>query len=68
MEWEEEGAIRNDLAITQYNNGLYAECLATLEKYAEDADKDDDAVIDGWTPVLADRYLATVRAERTNIG
>ncbi|KOR41562.1 hypothetical protein ADT25_16730 [Xanthomonas oryzae] len=68
MEWEEKGAIRNDLAITQYKNGLYAECLATLEKYAGVADKDDDAVIDGWTPVLADRYLAIVRAERTNIG
>ncbi|WP_249027648.1 hypothetical protein ACCQ13_01980 [Xanthomonas sp. NCPPB 1638] len=68
LEWEEEGAIRNDLAITQYKNGLYAECLATLDKYAEDADKNDDAVIDGWTPVLADRYLAIVRAARTNIG
>lgn len=68
LEWEEEGAIRNDLAITQYKNGLYAQCLATLDKYAEDAGKDDDAAVDGWTPVLADRYLAIVRAARTNIG
>lgn len=68
LEWEDEGAIRNDLAITQYKNGLYAECLATLDKYAENASKDDRAVIDGWTPTLADRYLAIVRAARTNIG
>ncbi|QNH18552.1 hypothetical protein HEP74_03724 [Xanthomonas sp. SS] len=68
LEWEEEGAIRNDLAIAQYKNGLYAQCLATLDKYAEDAGKDDDAVVEGWTPTLADRYLAIVRAARTNIG
>ncbi|CTP92006.1 hypothetical protein XTPLMG728_3091 [Xanthomonas translucens pv. poae] len=68
LEWEEEGAIRNDLAITQYKNGLYAQCLATLDRYAEDAGKDDDAAVEGWTPTLADRYLAIVRAARTNIG
>ncbi|WP_254459393.1 hypothetical protein [Xanthomonas sacchari] len=68
LEWEDEGAIRNDLAITQYKNGLYAQCLATLDKYAEDAAKDDDAAVEGWTPMLADRYLAIVRAARTNIG
>lgn len=68
LAWEEEGDIRNDLAITQYRNGLHAECLATLDKYAEDAEKDDNAVIDGWTPVLAERYLAIIRAARTNIG
>lgn len=68
LEWEEEAGIRNDLAITQYKNGLYAQCLATLDKYAEDAAKDDDAAVEGWTPMLADRYLAIVRAARTNIG
>ena len=67
LEWEDEGAIRNDLAITQYKNGLYAQCLSTLDKYAVDAGKDDDAVVDGWTPALADRYLSIVRAARTNI-
>lgn len=68
LEWEEEGAIRNDLAITQHKNGLNAECLATLDKYAEDAAKTDEAAVDGWAPALADRYLAIVRAARTNIG
>ncbi|XDF33474.1 hypothetical protein RBH89_14810 [Paracidovorax avenae] len=68
LDWEDEGAIRNDLAITQYRNGLHAQCLATLARYAEDAAKDDDAAVDGWTPSLAERYLEIVRAARTNIG
>lgn len=68
LEWEEEGAIRNDLAIVQYKNGLYAQCLGTLDKYAQDADLDDDAVTDNWPPILADRYLAIVHAARTNLG
>ncbi|MBB3175807.1 hypothetical protein [Variovorax sp. Sphag1AA] len=67
LAWEEEGDIRNDLAVTQYENGLYTECLATLDKYIEDADKDDNSAIDGWTPVLADRHLAIVRTARTTI-
>lgn len=67
LEWEEEGEIRNDLAITQYKNALYAQCLETLNAYAEDAAADDDAVMENWPPVLADRYLAIVRAARTNL-
>ncbi len=67
LEWEDEGAIRNDLAEVQYENGLYAECLATLDRYAEDAGKEEDVVVDGWAPVLADRYLMIVRAARTTI-
>lgn len=67
LEWEEEGGIRNDLAITQYENGLYSECLTTLDEYAEDASKDDDAVTEDWTPGLADRYLAIISAARANI-
>ncbi|PPU18268.1 hypothetical protein XarbCFBP7610_16455 [Xanthomonas arboricola] len=67
LEWEEEGEIRNDLAITQYKNALYAQCLETLNAYAEDAATDDDAVMENWPPVLADRYLAIVRAARTNL-
>lgn len=67
LEWEEEGGIRNDLAITQYKNGLYDQCLETLGQYAQDAKKDDDVVIEGWTPVLADRYLSIIKAARTNI-
>lgn len=67
LEWEEEGGIRNDLAIVQYKNGLYNQCLVTLEKYADDAKKEDGAVVDGWTPVLADRYLSIIKEARTII-
>ena len=67
LDWEEEGGIRNDLAIAQYKSGLHEQCLATLEPYAEDAGKDDDAVVDGWPPALADRYLSIVKAARTNM-
>ncbi|CAD0298302.1 hypothetical protein ABQZ99_003345 [Xanthomonas hortorum pv. vitians] len=67
LEWGEEGDIRNDLAITQYKNALYAQCLETLNAYAEDAAAEDDAVMENWPPVLADRYLAIVRAARTNL-
>ncbi|MFC0155074.1 hypothetical protein ACFFJ4_16065 [Xanthomonas dyei] len=67
LEWEEEGDIRNELAITQYKNALYAQCLETLNAYAEDAATEDEAVMENWPPILADRYLAIVRAARTNL-
>ncbi|WP_238692089.1 hypothetical protein [Xanthomonas arboricola] len=67
LDWEEEGDIRNDLAITQYKNALYAQCLETLNAYAEDAATEDEAVMENWPPILADRYLAIVRAARTNL-
>lgn len=68
LSFEEEGAIRNDLAITQYRLGRYAQCLHTLAPYAEDAANDDDAVIDGMTRAYAERYLPIVQSARTNIG
>lgn len=68
LEWGEKGDMRNDLALTQYKTARYAPCLKTLQDYAEDAALPDDAVTDRWPPVLADRYLAIVRAARTNIG
>ncbi|MBB3777992.1 hypothetical protein FHY16_000713 [Xanthomonas campestris] len=68
LEWDEKGDMRNDLAITQYKTSQYTQCLETLHDYAEDAASPDDAVTDNWPPALADRYLAIVRAARTNIG
>ena len=67
LEWEEEGGIRNDIAMAQYKNGLYHECLQTLGQYAEDAARDDDSIVDDWTPALAERYLSIVKTARTNI-
>jgi hypothetical protein len=67
LQWEDEGDVRNDIALTQYKNGLYSECLKTLDRYADDAKRSDDEVVETWTPALADRYLSIVRAARTNI-
>lgn len=67
LDWEAEGAIRNDIAITQHQAGLESSCLDTLKPYAEDARKDDVDVMAGWPPVVADRYLAIVTAARANI-
>ncbi|WP_460732595.1 hypothetical protein [Lysobacter tyrosinilyticus] len=69
LAFEEEGDIRNDLAITQYRNGLKAQCLKTLEPYAEDAKLSDDQVsVDDWPPAQAEVYLSILKAARTNIG
>jgi len=67
LSWEDEGDIRNDLAITQYHNGRYRECLATLQPYAEEAALDDADLADSWPPVLLDRRLSIVRPARTNL-
>ncbi|MBX9403634.1 hypothetical protein K4L06_20180 [Lysobacter sp. BMK333-48F3] len=67
LSWEDEGDIRNDLAITQYHNGRYRECLATLQPYAEEAALDDAELADSWPPVLLDRRLSIVRPARTNL-
>jgi hypothetical protein len=63
------GEIRNDVAITQYHNGLKAACLKTLSPYAEDARFSDDELVNARTLVrgLADRYLPVIRAARANI-
>lgn len=68
LSWEEEGDIRNDVALAQHHNGQQAECRTTLAKYAEDAGKGDEEVVEGWPPALADRYLSIVQAARTNLG
>ena len=69
LAFDEEGDIRNDVAITQYHNGLKAQCLKTLEPYAEDARLDDDQVAVGdWPQAQADMYLDILKAARTNIG
>jgi hypothetical protein len=67
LDWEEAGRIRNDIALTQHKVGLDASCLKTLEPYAEDARKEDDEAANGWPPALSDRYLAVIKAARTNI-
>jgi len=67
LDWEEVGGVRNDIAIAQHKAGLNSSCLKTLEPYAEDAKKDDGEVVESWPPALSDRYLAIIKASRTNI-
>lgn len=61
------GDIRNDIAITQYKNGLHNECLKTLDPYVIDTKRKDSAVINDWPPNQAEEYLKIVKASRTNI-
>ncbi|SDQ58077.1 hypothetical protein [Pseudoxanthomonas sp. CF125] len=68
LEWQEEGGIRNDIAITQHKLGLNSSCLRTLESYIVDARKDDNEVVENWPPPsVANQYLAIIKAARTNI-
>lgn len=68
LDWQEEGQVRNDLAVTQFKNGLSNECLATLAPYRDDANKDDDDISDDKPAWYANGYLQIIRAARTNIG
>ncbi len=67
LELEEEGSIRNDIAIAQHKLGLNSSCLRTLDPYIVDASKEDDEVVGNWPPSVANRYLAIIKAARTNI-
>lgn len=68
LDLQEEGSVRNDVAITQHKIGLDSSCLKTLEPYAGDARKDDDEIVASWMPLtVGDRYLAIIKAARTNI-
>jgi hypothetical protein len=61
------GNVRNDIAIVQYKNGLYGECLNTLKPYAIDAKRNDAEVTGDWPPNQIGDYLKIVHASRTNI-
>ena len=66
-DWEEEGDLRNDLALALHRAGRPSECLKRLEPYRADAKRRDEDVIADWPPALAERYLAIIKAARTNI-
>ena len=67
MDFREEGALRNDYALTQHKLGQNAACLTTLEHYAHDAARTDDEIMEGMAPVMVDDYLAIIKAARTNL-
>lgn len=67
LDWLEDGSVRNDLAITQYHLGRYAECLETLSPLAKDAAKSEDELRENLPPSDFDSFLPIVKATRTNL-
>lgn len=63
----DEGAIRNDYAITGHKLGDDAACLEALAPYRDAAGRSDDDITDGMTPAVIDDYLTVVHAARTNL-
>ncbi|MGB7192464.1 MAG: hypothetical protein WBD81_03330 [Collimonas pratensis] len=63
----ELGAIRNDLAITQYHLGDFSGCLNTLEPYAKDAAIAANDAVKDYPPADAEAYSGILDAARTNI-
>ncbi|MCC8556324.1 hypothetical protein [Xanthomonas hortorum] len=63
----EEGALRNDYALTLYKLKDKSECLSVLSKYKQDTARTDDQISDGMAPAVVDDYLAVIHAARTNI-
>lgn len=64
--WLEAGWIRNDVAITQLRLGAARDCLRTLEPLRADAARSEADIRAAFPPSDADRYLAILRATRTN--
>jgi hypothetical protein len=67
LSWLEDGSVRNDLAITQYHLGRYAECLETLSPLADDAAKSEDELRENLPPSDFESFLPIVNATRTNL-
>ncbi|SON82694.1 conserved hypothetical protein [Xanthomonas phaseoli pv. phaseoli] len=65
--FSDEGAIRNDYAITQHRLGDDARCLEALAPYRDDARRSDEAITDGMSPAIVDDYLGVIHAARTNL-
>lgn len=64
----EEGAIRNDLAVTYYKLGDYDACRTILEPYADDAmEKESDIEAYGYAPSDREAYLMIISAARVNL-
>ena len=67
MNWIEIDQVRNDLALAQYRNGEFAQCLATLGDTRVAHVKDEAELASGNSPVFLppcdfDNYIAVARA------
>jgi len=67
LDSDEEGWVRNDLAITLLRLGDPATCRKTLEPLAEDAAKTDAKIKEELPPSDAERVVRIARATRTNL-
>lgn len=62
LHWMDIGAIRNDIAITQYHLGQLDECKKTLEPVLEYAHKDEDQLRENLPPGDFDSFLPIAKA------
>ncbi len=67
MNWIEIDQVRNDLALAQYRNGEFAQCLSTLSETRVGHVKDEEELASGNGPVFLppcdfDNYIAVARA------
>ncbi|MCL1501547.1 hypothetical protein M3O57_20280 [Xanthomonas nasturtii] len=67
MSLADEGALRNDYALTLYKLKDKPGCLSALSKYKQDAARTDDQISEGMAPAVVDEYLTVIHAARTNI-
>ena len=67
LDSDEEGWVRNDLAITLLRLGDPAACRKTLDPLTEDAAKTDAKIKEELPPSDAERVVRIARATRTNL-
>jgi hypothetical protein len=63
----DEGGVRNDYALVRHKLHDNAGCLDALDKYRADVARNDDGIVDGMAPTVAEDYLAVLSAARTNL-
>jgi len=67
MDWLTLGWVRNDLAMTQYQLGRPADCLATLEPLSADAAMTEEEARERYLPGDWENYEPIVMETRANI-
>jgi len=62
MSWIEIDELRNDLALSQYRNDQYAQCLATINKTTAGQALDEQRLKKSLTPFDFDNYIEIAKA------
>jgi hypothetical protein len=63
----DEGWMRNDLALAQYRAGDSAACRRSLQTLEKAAAQDDESLRVDRAPIDGERYVALIKAVRTNL-